>query len=39
MLIPMKTQEKSVPNNERLAEVYRTAAQIVLRERHECYFD
>jgi hypothetical protein len=31
----MKTQKKSVPNNERLAEVYRTAAQIVRRERYD----
>src|SRR6267142_6383145 len=27
-----KTQKKSIPNNERLAEVYRTAAQIILRK-------
>ncbi len=34
-LIPMKTQKKSVPNNERLAEVYRTAAQIILRKGYD----
>ena len=31
----MKTQKKSVPNNERLAEVYRTAAQIILRKGYD----
>ncbi len=30
-----KTQKKSVPNNERLAEVYRTAAQIILRKGYD----
>lgn len=34
-LITMKTQKKSVPNNERLAEVYRTAAQIILRKGYD----
>ena len=32
---PTKTQKKSVPNNERLAEVYRTAAQIILRKGYD----
>ncbi|MCM3870894.1 MAG: TetR/AcrR family transcriptional regulator [Pyrinomonadaceae bacterium] len=31
----MKTQKRSVPNNERLAEVYRTAAQIILRKGYD----
>jgi len=31
----MKTQKKSAPNNERLAEVYRTAAQIILRKGYD----
>jgi AcrR family transcriptional regulator len=31
----MKTEKKSVPNNERLAEVYRTAAQIILRKGYD----
>jgi TetR/AcrR family transcriptional regulator, cholesterol catabolism regulator len=31
----MKAQKKSVPNNERLAEVYRTAAQIILRKGYD----
>ena len=31
----MKTQKKSVANNERLAEVYRTAAQIILRKGYD----
>ncbi len=31
----MKTQKKSVPNNDRLAEVYRTAAQIILRKGYD----
>ena len=31
----MKTQKKSVPSNERLAEVYRTAAQIILRKGYD----
>jgi len=31
----MKPQKKSVPNNERLAEVYRTAAQIILRKGYD----
>ena len=31
----MKTQKKSVHNNERLAEVYRTAAQIILRKGYD----
>src|SRR3984893_17749314 len=32
---PTKTQKKSVPNNGRLAEVYRTAAQIILRKGYD----
>jgi AcrR family transcriptional regulator len=31
----MKTKKKSVPNNERLAEVYRAAAQIILRKGYD----
>ena len=31
----MKTQKKSAPNNERLAEIYRTAAQIILRKGYD----
>jgi AcrR family transcriptional regulator len=31
----MKPQKKSPPNNERLAEVYRTAAQIILRKGYD----
>ena len=31
----MKPQKKSLPNNERLAEVYRTAAQIILRKGYD----
>src|SRR6185295_13856132 len=31
----MKTQKKSATNNERLAEVYRTAAQIILRKGYD----
>ena len=31
----MKPQKKSAPNNERLAEVYRTAAQIILRKGYD----
>ncbi len=31
----MRSQKKSVPNNERLAEVYRTAAQIILRKGYD----
>ena len=31
----VKTQRKSAPNNERLAEVYRTAAQIILRKGYD----
>jgi AcrR family transcriptional regulator len=31
----MKTQKKSVSSNERLAEVYRTAAQIILRKGYD----
>src|SRR6266853_1369141 len=31
----VKPQKKSVPNNERLAEVYRTAAQIILRKGYD----
>src|SRR5258705_3157558 len=31
----MKPQKKSVSNNERLAEVYRTAAQIILRKGYD----
>src|ERR1041384_3674165 len=29
--MPTRAQKKSGPNNERLAEIYRTAAQIILR--------
>jgi TetR/AcrR family transcriptional regulator, cholesterol catabolism regulator len=31
----MKAQKKSAPNNERLAEIYRTAAQIILRKGYD----
>ncbi|HEX7317319.1 MAG TPA: TetR/AcrR family transcriptional regulator [Pyrinomonadaceae bacterium] len=31
----MRAQKKSAPNNERLAEVYRTAAQIILRKGYD----
>jgi TetR/AcrR family transcriptional regulator, cholesterol catabolism regulator len=31
----MKAQKKSVPNNERLAEIYRAAAQIILRKGYD----
>jgi AcrR family transcriptional regulator len=31
----MKTQRKSAPNNERLAEIYRTAAEIILRKGYD----
>ena len=31
----MKTQKKPVPGNERLAEIYRTAAQIILRKGYD----
>lgn len=31
----MKPQKKSAPNNEKLAEVYRTAAQIILRKGYD----
>jgi len=31
----MKTQKKSAANNERLAEIYRTAAQIILRKGYD----
>jgi len=31
----MKTQKKSAPSNERLAEIYRTAAQIILRKGYD----
>jgi TetR/AcrR family transcriptional regulator, cholesterol catabolism regulator len=31
----MKEQKKSAPNNERLAEIYRTAAQIILRKGYD----
>src|SRR5215216_3853731 len=31
----MKTQKKSAPNSERLAEIYRTAAQIILRKGYD----
>ena len=30
-----KTQKKSAPSNERLAEIYRTAAQIILRKGYD----
>src|SRR2546428_3925693 len=35
MMSMVKTQRKSAPNNERLAEVYRTAAQIILRKGYD----
>jgi AcrR family transcriptional regulator len=31
----MRAQKKSAPNNERLAEIYRTAAQIILRKGYD----
>ncbi|HEV7858472.1 MAG TPA: TetR/AcrR family transcriptional regulator [Pyrinomonadaceae bacterium] len=31
----MKAQKKAAPNNERLAEIYRTAAQIILRKGYD----
>jgi TetR/AcrR family transcriptional regulator, cholesterol catabolism regulator len=31
----MKAQKKSTPNNERLAEIYRTAAEIILRKGYD----
>ena len=31
----MKTQKKAAPSNERLAEIYRTAAQIILRKGYD----
>lgn len=31
----MKAQKKSAPNNDRLAEIYRTAAQIILRKGYD----
>src|SRR5437762_12850531 len=31
----MKAQRRSVSNNERLAEIYRTAAQIILRKGYD----
>ena len=31
----MKAQKRSVSNNERLAEIYRTAAQIILRKGYD----
>src|SRR5215212_6264059 len=31
----MKAQKRSAPNNERLAEIYRTAAQIILRKGYD----
>jgi AcrR family transcriptional regulator len=31
----MKAQKKAIPNNERLAEIYRTAAQIILRKGYD----
>ncbi|HEX8920359.1 MAG TPA: TetR/AcrR family transcriptional regulator [Pyrinomonadaceae bacterium] len=31
----MKTQRKSAPNNERLAEIYRTGAEIILRKGYD----
>ena len=30
-----KTQKKPAPSNERLAEIYRTAAQIILRKGYD----
>lgn len=33
--MPMRAQKKSAPNNERLAEIYRTAAQIILRKGYD----
>jgi AcrR family transcriptional regulator len=33
--MPMKAQKKSAPNNERVAEIYRTAAQIILRKGYD----
>src|SRR5436190_8134451 len=35
MMSMMKAQRKSAANNERLAEVYRTAAQIILRKGYD----
>ena len=31
----MKTEKKQAPSNERLAEIYRTAAQIILRKGYD----
>ena len=31
----MRAQKKSAPNNERLAEIYRAAAQIILRKGYD----
>ncbi len=31
----MKAQKKSAPTDERLAEIYRTAAQIILRKGYD----
>src|SRR3954471_797686 len=31
----MKAQKRSTPNNERLAEIYRTAAEIILRKGYD----
>ena len=33
--MPMRAQKKSAPNNERLAEIYRAAAQIILRKGYD----
>ena len=33
--MPTRAQKKSAPNNERLAEIYRTAAQIILRKGYD----
>ena len=30
-----KAQKRSAPNNDRLAEIYRTAAQIILRKGYD----
>jgi len=34
-MAPTKAQKKSAPNNERLAEIYRAAAQIILRKGYD----
>src|ERR1051326_8541157 len=33
--MPTRAQKKSAPSNERLAEIYRTAAQIILRKGYD----